>query len=219
MTWKAPKTAALVMVDPQLDFCPRGNLPVPEGDKIMPTLNALREHFDTVCLTQDWHPAGHLSFASSHGAAPFSEITMAYGRQTLWPDHCIQGTQGAKFHPGLIVRETDLILQKGTNRNIDSYSAFFENDKKTRPLFPNGQSFTDAMRARGIDTLVFGGLVREICVAWNALDAASEGFKSVIVLDATKRLDAQREEAMLTTLKANKVALLVSSQLPSFFAK
>lgn len=217
MVWIAPKSATFVMVDPQVDFCPEGRLPVPEGDKIIPVLNDVRRHFQTVCITQDWHPAGHSSFASTHGLPAFSQITMPYGPQILWPDHCVQDSDGAAFHPDLVWKAEDLILRKGTNPHIDSYSAFFENDRVTRPVFSDGRHFAQMMRDMGIDTLVFGGLVREICVAWNALDAVREGFKSVIVLDATKKLDTANEEKMMLTLKAQGVDLLLSSQLQTYF--
>lgn len=162
---------ALIVVDVQNDFCPGGALAVPEGDLIVPGINALMPTFDVVVLTQDWHPAGHSSFASSHGGkAPYDMIDMPYGPQVLWPDHCVQGSEGAAFHTGLDVTRPDLIIRKGMNPAVDSYSAFFENDQKT----PTG--LEGYLRTRGITMLTMVGLATDFCVNFSALDAAKLGF-------------------------------------------
>lgn len=212
--WKASANAALVIVDAQNDFCTGGSLAVPDGEKVVPVINSLRDHFQTVVLTQDWHPAGHSSFASTHNAAPFSDRDMDYGPQKLWPDHCVQGTEGAKLHAGLITKDSDLLLQKGDNPAVDSYSAFRENDGKTKPVFANGKSFAAEMKQRGIDTLVFTGLAREICVAWNADDAISEGFNAIIVSDAARPLDPLADKEKMDDLAAKGVQIVPSNRLP-----
>jgi nicotinamidase/pyrazinamidase len=172
------------VIDVQVDFCPGGALAVAEGDAVVPVVNALMDNFATVVLTQDWHPADHASFASSHpGAAPFQTVAMPYGAQTLWPDHCVQGTPGAAFHPGLRTDPAALILRKGMNRGIDSYSAFFENDRTT----PTG--LAGWLRDRGVTTLTFAGLATDYCVAWSALDAARLGFQVSVALGACRAID------------------------------
>jgi nicotinamidase/pyrazinamidase len=179
-----PATDALIVIDVQVDFCPGGALAVAEGDAVVPVVNALMDNFATVVLTQDWHPADHASFASSHpGAAPFQTVAMPYGAQTLWPDHCVQGTPGAAFHPGLRTDPAALILRKGMNRGIDSYSAFFENDRTT----PTG--LAGWLRDRGVTTLTFAGLATDYCVAWSALDAARLGFQVSVALGACRAID------------------------------
>jgi nicotinamidase/pyrazinamidase len=179
-----PATDALIVIDVQVDFCPGGALAVAEGDAVVPFVNALMDNFATVVLTQDWHPADHASFASSHpGAAPFQTVAMPYGAQTLWPDHCVQGTPGAAFHPGLRTDPAALILRKGMNRGIDSYSAFFENDRTT----PTG--LAGWLRDRGVTTLTFAGLATDYCVAWSALDAARLGFQVSVALGACRAID------------------------------
>ena len=174
---------ALIVIDVQNDFCPGGALAVPEGDAIVPGINALMEGFDAVILTQDWHPAGHSSFASSHGAAPMTLTEMPYGPQVLWPDHCVQGTQGAAFHKGLMTDRADLIIRKGYNPAIDSYSAFFENDKTT----PTG--LEGYLRTRGIDTLTMVGLATDFCVNYSAVDAARLGFTVTVRQDLCRAID------------------------------
>ncbi len=162
---------ALIVIDVQKDFCPGGALAVPEGDQIVPGINDLMEEADTVILTQDWHPAGHSSFASSHaGLWPFATIEMPYGTQVLWPDHCIQGSDGAAFHDGLNLTMADMILRKGYNPAIDSYSAFFENDHTT----PTG--LHGYLQTRGIDRLTMVGLATDFCVNFSAVDAARLGY-------------------------------------------
>lgn len=191
MVWKASKDCALIIVDVQNDFMPGGNLGVPGGDQIVPLINFLRDQFEHVILTQDYHPAGHSSFASSHdGFVAFTEVQMEYGPQMLWPDHCVQGTKGAAFHQGLVIRPSDLILQKGTNIKIDSYSAFFENDHKLSPVLRTGKNLSQTLKDNFIQTIVVAGLAGDYCVAYTAIDGLHEGFKVVVVEDAMKSIDA-----------------------------
>lgn len=182
---------ALIVIDVQNDFCPGGALGVNGGDEIVPQINAMMGTFDAVVLTQDWHPANHLSFASQHRAAPFSEIDMPYGPQILWPDHCVMGTNGAAFHPDLRVSDADLILRKGFRRAIDSYSAFYENDKETTT------GLAGYLRERGLIELSFVGLAHDFCVAWSAIDAAELGFDVRVIESATRAIDlnGSREQA------------------------
>lgn len=175
---------ALLIADIQNDFCPDGALAVPEGDVIVPTVNTLTEEFDHVVMTQDWHPPGHQSFASSHPEHnTFDVIEVDYGDQILWPDHCVQGTEGAEFHPDLNTTPVELIIRKGFRSHIDSYSAFYENDRET----PTG--LTGYLRERGIDTLYVGGLAADFCVKWSALDGRKEGFEVYVIEDATRGID------------------------------
>ncbi len=177
---------ALLVVDIQNDFCPGGNLAVPGGDAIIARVNELIEHFGHVLLTQDWHPAGHHSFASTHaGKAPFETTELAYGPQILWPDHCVQGTHGAAFHPDLHIDKAQLIIRKGFRKEIDSYSAFFENDHET----PTG--LAGYLRERGIDTLYLTGLATDFCVKYSALDGRAQGFTVFVVEDAVRGIDTQ----------------------------
>lgn len=175
---------ALIVIDIQNDFCPGGALAVAGGDEILPRVNALMQGAETVVLTQDWHPANHASFAENHpGAAPFSSIEMPYGAQTLWPAHCVQGSPGAAFHPGLDTTRADLILRKGTRPGIDSYSAFFENDRST------ATGLAGWLRERGITRLSFTGLALDYCVGWSALDAARLGFETRVLEGACRAID------------------------------
>lgn len=176
-------THALIVIDVQKDFCPGGALAVAEGDQIVPGINAAMNDFGVVILTQDWHPAGHSSFASTHGATEMSMIDMPYGPQVLWPDHCIQGSLGAQFHPDLTVDRADLILRKGHNPAIDSYSAFFENDHTT----PTG--LEGYLRTRRISQITLVGLALDFCVAYSALDAAKLGFDVTVQLDLCRAID------------------------------
>ncbi|WP_444463754.1 bifunctional nicotinamidase/pyrazinamidase [Rhodobacter capsulatus] len=174
---------ALIVIDIQNDFCPGGALAVAAGDAIIPRVNALMAEFPVTVLTQDWHPADHASFAENHpGAAPFSQIDMPYGAQTLWPAHCVQGTPGAAFHPGLRT-DADLILRKGFRRAIDSYSAFFENDRST----PTG--LAGYLRERGITQVTLVGLALDFCVGWSAIDAAKLGFTTRVLEGACRAID------------------------------
>ncbi|MHC1947676.1 bifunctional nicotinamidase/pyrazinamidase [Bradyrhizobium sp. UFLA06-06] len=179
----APDDLFLV-IDVQNDFCPGGALAVADGDAVVPVVNRLASRFDHVVLTQDWHPAGHSSFATSHpGAAPFSEIAMPYGPQTLWPDHCIQGSAGAAFHPDLATDRAELVIRKGFRAAIDSYSAFFENDRKT----PTG--LAGYLRERGLRRVVMAGLATDYCVQYSALDARRLGFETIVVLAGCRAID------------------------------
>jgi nicotinamidase/pyrazinamidase len=174
-------TDALLVIDVQNDFCPGGALAVTDGDQVVPIINQLAQRFEHVILTQDWHPAGHISFASSHpGAAPFTTTEVAYGTQTLWPDHCVQGTPGADFHPGLNVPHAALILRKGFRREIDSYSAFLEDDHKT----PTG--LASYLRERGLKRLFLCGLAYDFCVRFSAIDGTAAGFECLVIEDATR---------------------------------
>lgn len=177
-------TQALIVIDVQKDFCPGGALAVPEGDAIVAGINALTAEAEAVILTQDWHPAGHSSFASSHqGKAPYDVTEMPYGPQVLWPDHCIQGSLGAQFHPDLHADRADMVIRKGYNPAIDSYSAFFENDHST----PTG--LEGYLRTRGIDTLVMVGLALDFCVNFSAVDAAKLGFAVQVREDLCRAID------------------------------
>lgn len=197
-----PLTHALIVIDMQNDFCPGGALAVTGGDDIVDGINALMADFQTVILTQDWHPAGHSSFASSHpGAAPMQVVDMPYGPQVLWPDHCIQGTPGAAFHQGLRT-DGDLIIRKGYNPAIDSYSAFFENDHTT----PTG--LEGYLRTRGITTLTMVGLALDFCVNYSAVDAAKLGFDVTVRTLLSRGIDVGGSlDATLVGMKAAGVTL------------
>lgn len=176
---------ALLAIDVQNDFCPGGALAVPDGDAVVPIINRLSQHFDHLLLTQDWHPAGHHSFASAHdGHAPYDVVELAYGEQVLWPDHCVQGTDGAAFHPGLDTTRAELIVRKGFRPTIDSYSAFFENDQQT----PTG--LTGYLRERRITTLFLAGLATDFCVKWSALDGLKQDFDVTVIENAVRGIDA-----------------------------
>jgi len=174
----------LLVIDVQNDFCPGGALAVGEGDAVVPVINRLAERFDHVVLTQDWHPSGHSSFASSHpGSSPFESIAMPYGPQTLWPDHCVQGTPGADFHPKLLTDRAELVIRKGFRRAIDSYSAFYENDRRT----PTG--LAGYLRERGLRRIFLAGLATDYCVYYSALDARREGFDAVVIEAGCRAID------------------------------
>jgi nicotinamidase/pyrazinamidase len=175
---------ALLIIDVQNDFCPGGALAVAQGDAIVTGINAIMADFDAVVLTQDWHPAGHSSFASSYAEkAPYDMIDMPYGPQVLWPDHCVQGTEGSTFHPELETNQADLIIRKGYNPAIDSYSAFFENDHKT----PTG--LEGYLRTRGITEVTLVGLALDFCMHYSAVDAAKLGFKTTVRTDLCRAID------------------------------
>ncbi|MEI3850438.1 MULTISPECIES: bifunctional nicotinamidase/pyrazinamidase [Ensifer] len=194
---------ALIVVDVQNDFCPGGALAVAGGDEIVPMINGLIGRFEHVVLTQDWHPAGHSSFASSHpGKTPFEMIAMPYGGQTLWPDHCVQGTAGADFHPALEWTRAELLIRKGCRPEIDSYSAFFENDRRT----PTG--LTGYLRDRGIKKVTLCGLATDFCVAFSALDAVAQGFSTSVILEACRGIDLNGSlQAMVTRMRDAGVEL------------
>jgi nicotinamidase/pyrazinamidase len=192
---------ALVVVDIQNDFCPGGALAVPRGDEVVPLVNRLAGRFAHVVLTQDWHPPGHLSFASSHpGRKPFETITVSYGQQILWPDHCVQDTPGAAFHSALHIARAQLVVRKGFRREIDSYSTFFENDRRT----PTG--LAGYLRERGFTRVFLAGLAFDFCVRYSAEDAHRHGFGVVVVEDACRAIDVDDSlaatRASLATLGA-----------------
>jgi len=175
---------ALIVIDVQNDFCPGGALAVAGGDEIIDRINGLMDDFATVVLTQDWHPANHLSFAANHaGAAPFSLTTMPYGPQVLWPTHCVQGTPGAEFHAALRTDPAQLVIRKGFRPEIDSYSAFFENDQTT----PTG--LDGYLRSRGVMAVTLVGLATDYCVAYSALDASRLGYRATVLDGATRAID------------------------------
>jgi nicotinamidase/pyrazinamidase len=179
-----PAHEALIVIDVQNDFCPGGALAVAGGDEIISRINGLMGDFATVVLTQDWHPADHASFAANHtGAAPFSLTTMPYGPQVLWPTHCVQGTQGAQFHADLRTDPAQLIVRKGFRPEIDSYSAFFENDRTT------ATGLEGYLKNRGVTSVTLVGLATDFCVAYSALDAARLGFKATVLEGATRAID------------------------------
>ncbi len=173
----------LLVVDVQRDFLPGGALAVPDGDAIVPIVNRLSRRFDNVILTQDWHPAGHVSFASSHGQAPFSTIELPYGRQVLWPDHCVQGSRGAEFAAELDVPHAQAVIRKGYHAHTDSYSAFVEADRSTHT------GLAGLLRERGASRVWLCGLATDFCVAWSALDARLAGFDVVVIEDACRAID------------------------------
>jgi nicotinamidase/pyrazinamidase len=178
------KHSALLVIDVQNDFCPGGALAVADGDAIVPLVNEIAGKFSTVVLTQDWHPAGHISFAAHHaGRAPFESVMLDYGPQTLWPTHCVMGTQGAAFHEGLAIPHASAIIRKGSNQAIDSYSAFLEADRKTRT------GLDGYFTSRGIKDIFCVGLATDYCVAWSAEDAKSFGFNATIIEDACRAID------------------------------
>lgn len=175
---------ALIVVDVQNDFCPGGSLAVPRGDEVVPVINQLSQRFQHVILTQDWHPRGHLSFASSHrGKKPFETADFPYGPQILWPDHCVQGTRGAAFHKDLAITHAALVLRKGMRRDVDSYSAFFENDRTT----PTG--LAGYLRERGLERIFLAGLAFDFCVRFSAEDTQRLGLQAVVIEDACRAID------------------------------
>jgi len=197
-----PASEALIVIDVQNDFCPGGALAVGGGDEIIAEINALMDQFETVVLTQDWHPAGHTSFAANHpGAAPFSLTEMPYGPQVLWPVHCVQGTDGAAFHPALRTDPAQMIIRKGFRAAIDSYSAFFENDRTT----PTG--LEGYLRTRGVTSVTLVGLATDYCVAYSAADAARLGFAATILESACRAIDLNGSlaEARSATVSAGVV--------------
>ena len=199
MTEKIAESDVLLVVDVQNDFCPGGALPVPRGDEVVPLINRLAKRFEHVVLTQDWHPAGHHSFASSHrGRKPFDTIALGYGLQILWPDHCVQDTSGAAFHPDLQIPHAELVLRKGFRRTIDSYSAFFENDHAT----PTG--LAGYLRERGLKRIFLAGLAFDFCVRYSAEDACREGFTAIVIEDASRGIDV---EGSIAATRQNFAAL------------
>jgi nicotinamidase/pyrazinamidase len=199
----------LLVIDIQNDFCPGGALAVVEGADIVPVANRLGERFPHVVMTQDWHPPGHQSFASAHPARkPFETITLAYGPQTLWPDHCVQATPGAAFHPGLRLPRAELVIRKGFRPAIDSYSAFFENDRRT----PTG--LAGYLRERGLERLFLVGLATDFCVHYSAIDARRLGFAVVLVEDGCRAIDLDGSlDLAMRAMAAAGVARVTSAAL------
>jgi nicotinamidase/pyrazinamidase len=204
------QTDALLVIDMQLDFLPGGSLAVATGDQIIPGINTLASAFDHVILTQDWHPRNHISFASTHHLQPFTEsgqatIEATYGTQALWPDHCIQGTLGAQIHPSLEIPHTELILRKGFRLDIDSYSAFTENDATT----PTG--LAGYLRERGLNRIFFTGLAYDFCVGFSALAAARLGFESIVIEDLARGIAPSSVDATNTAFAAAGVQRISSA--------
>lgn len=195
---------ALIVVDMQVDFCPGGALAVAGGDEIVGAINDLMPDFDAVILTQDWHPPDHSSFAANHpGAEPFQTVQMGYGPQVLWPVHCVIGSPGAALHPALATDVADLVVRKGFRPGIDSYSAFFENDRAT------STGLAGYLRDRQISDVTFVGLAHDFCVAWSAMDAARLGFRASVIEDATRAIDlnGSRDQAR-ENMRAAGVSLI-----------
>lgn len=200
---------ALLIVDLQYDFCPGGALAVPGGDTIIPHINALIPHFDCIIQTQDWHPKSHASFASNNnGKSPYDTIQMDYGEQVLWPDHCVQGSHGADFHRELNTTATQMIVRKGFRKNIDSYSAFFENDNNT------ATGLDGYLNERGVEELYITGLATDFCVKWSALDAVKQGYKTYLIENAVKGIDIEGSvEQSLKEMKEAGVEFITSENV------
>lgn len=203
-------SSCLIVVDVQNDFCPGGALAVPKGDEVVPVVNRLAARFENVVLTQDWHPRGHASFASSHpGKKPFETIDLRYGRQVLWPDHCVQGTRGAAFHDKLETAKAQLVIRKGFRRAIDSYSGFLEADRETTT------GLAGFLKEKGFRELFVCGLATDFCVAWTALDARATGFEVSVIEDACRAIDLEGSAARAwADMRAAGVARTTSSELP-----
>ena len=181
---KLDDATALIIIDAQYGFMPGGGLAVADGDAVVPVINRIAPRFANVVLTQDWHPADHISFAANHpGRAPFETITLPYGEQVLWPTHCVQGTRDAALHDDLRVPQAQLIIRKGFHRDVDSYSAFMEADRRT------STGLAAYLKARGITKLYLCGLATDYCVAWSALDARAAGFEATVIEDACRAID------------------------------
>lgn len=181
---KVTSRSALIVVDVQNCFTPGGSLAVKQGEEIVPVINKLAKGFSNVVMTQDWHTPGHISFASAHpGKKPFEQIDLPYGKQTLWPDHCVQGTEGAALHKDLNIPQAQLVIRKGFHKNVDSYSAFLEADRKT------STGLAAYLKARGINRVFVCGLATDFCVAWTALDARKSAFETYVIEDASRGID------------------------------
>ena len=203
-------TAALIVVDIQNDFLPGGALAVPRGDETVAIANRLMPLFPTVVLTADWHPADHSSFASQHaGKSPYDVVPMPYGNQVLWPDHCVAGTSGADFAAGLETVRAHAVIRKGTDKNCDSYSGFLAADRKT----PTG--LAGYLKSRGVTTVFVCGLATDFCVAWTAQDAAAAGFKTNLIEDASRAIDAGGSlAAAMAGLKTAGVGVIEKKDVP-----
>jgi len=198
----------LIVVDVQNDFCPGGALPVRDGDAVIKPIHRIAPFFEHIVLTQDWHPAHHSSFASSHpGKHPYESIECNYGAQTLWPPHCVQGSRGAEFHPTLNLAQAELILRKGFRPEIDSYSAFFENDRTT------ATGLSGYLRERGLIRAFFAGLAYDFCVGYSALDACRLGFDAVILRDACRAIDLQGSVARIEAAFAEAGVEVIESSM------
>ena len=196
----------LIVVDVQNDFMPGGALAVPRGDEIVPLVNRIAAQFAVVVLTQDWHPAGHASFASSHaGRKPFETMRLAYGEQVLWPDHCVQGTPGAALHAALDVPHAQLVIRKGHHGKVDSYSAFLEADRKTKT------GLDGYLKSRGAKRVFCVGLATDFCVAWTAMDARRFGLQAVVIEDACRAIDTGGSLAAARAALQDARVRLVSS--------
>lgn len=201
----------LLVVDIQNDFCPGGSLAVPDGDAVIPVIHSIAPRFAHTVLTQDWHSPRHLSFASAHpGKHPFEHVHLSYGEQTLWPDHCIQGTRGAEFHPALNLPRAELVLRKGFRREIDSYSAFFENDRST------ATGLAGYLRDRELTRVFIAGLAYDFCAAYSALDARRLGLPAIVIRDACRAIDLNGSVAAMEKEFASAgVELIESPELAS----
>jgi nicotinamidase/pyrazinamidase len=196
----------LVVIDVQNDFCPGGALAVADGDAVIDPIHRIAAKFEHIVLTQDWHPAGHSSFASSYtGRQPFEQIELRYGTQTLWPEHCLQGSKGAEFHPALGLPQAELILRKGFRREIDSYSAFFENDRQT----PTG--LAGYLRERSLSRVFLAGLAYDFCVGWSALDARRLGLQAAVLRDACRAIDLDGSVAKIEDEFSQAGVMLIES--------
>ena len=201
---------ALLIIDVQNDFIPAGQLPVPEGDLIVPLINRLGGHFKQVIIAQDWHPPGHASFASSHpGYKPYDVVQLPYGAQTLWPDHCVRATAGAELHKDLDLPHAQMIIRKGCNPDIDSYSAFLEADRTTTT------GLAGYLKERGIDTVYLVGLALDFCVMFSALDARAAGFNAFVVMDACRAIDLEGSlAAAIDRMQVAGVGLISANEVP-----
>jgi len=208
-------TDALLVIDVQNDFCPTANgiggaLAVPEGDQVVPIINAIAKNFGHIILTQDWHPTGHISFATTHNRQPYELIEAPYGPQTLWPEHCLQHSEGAAFHPALSIPHAELILRKGFRRHIDSYSAFLENDHRT----PTG--LAGYLRERNLTRLFLAGLAYDFCVRYSAIDGKSLGFDTIVIEDATRPVNLPGSVAETNAaLAASSIPRIQSADIPT----
>jgi nicotinamidase/pyrazinamidase len=197
----------LIVIDVQNDFCPGGALAVADGDQVIEVIHRVAPRFEHIALTQDWHPPGHRSFASAHpGKQPFESIELEYGTQTLWPDHCVQGTGGAEMHPALSLPRAELILRKGFRAGIDSYSAFFENDRAT------ATGLAGYLRDRGLRRVFLAGLAYDFCVGYSALDARRLGFHAVVIRDACRSIDLEGSVAKMEAAFAETGVELIDSE-------
>jgi nicotinamidase/pyrazinamidase len=206
---KPDEASALLVIDVQNCFLPGGSLAVKDGEQVVPVINRIAKGFANVVMTQDWHTSGHISFASTHaGKKPFETVDLAYGKQVLWPDHCVQGTQGAELVKDLKVPHAELIIRKGYRRNVDSYSAFYEADGKT------ATGLGGYLKQRKLNRVFVAGLATDFCVAWTALDARKEGFQALVIEDACRGIDAQGSlAAAWSKMKAAGVRRIQSSEL------